>query len=96
MRYNAIIYANRLKEAGLQSKIADIQAEELSNILNDDIATKKDIELLSIEVKKDIELLRLEVMNLKNEVVLKLGRLVIGSTVIISLMIGVLGFLLKG
>ncbi len=85
MRYNAISYANRLKEAGLQSKIADVQAEELSNILNDDIATKKDIEIL-----------RLEITSIKNDVVLKLGRLVIGSTVIISLMIATLGFLLRG
>lgn len=84
MRFNAISYANRLKDAGLQSKIADIQAEELSNILNDDIATKKDIEIL-----------KLEIVSIKNDVVLKLGRLVVGSTVIVSLMIGVLGFLLK-
>jgi len=85
MRFNAIIYANRLKDAGLQSKIADIQAEELSNILNDDIATKKDIEIL-----------KLEIQSIKNDVVIKLGRLVVGSTIIISLMIGILGFLLKG
>lgn len=85
MRYNAISYANRLKDAGLQSKIADIQAEELCNILNDDIATKKDIEIL-----------RLEIQSIKNDIILKLGRLVIGSTVIISLMIATLGFLLRG
>lgn len=84
MRFNAIHYANKLKSAGLQSNIADIQAEELSNILNDDIATKKDIEIL-----------KLEVQSIKNDVILRLGRLIIGSAVIISLMIGVLGFLLK-
>jgi len=84
MRFNAIGYANKLKDAGLQSKIADIQAEELSNILNDDIATKKDIEIL-----------KLEMTTVKTDVILKLGRMVIGSTVIISVMIGVLGFLLK-
>jgi len=84
MRFNAITYSNKLKNAGLQTKIAEIHAEELGNILNDDIATKKDIEIL-----------RLEINSIKNDVVLKLGRLVIGSTIIISLMIGVLGFLLK-
>lgn len=84
MRFNAITYANRLKDAGLQSKIADIQAEEISNILNDDIATKKDIEML-----------KLEITAVKNDIIIKLGRVIIGSTVIISLMIGVLGFLIK-
>lgn len=84
MRFNAITYANKLKDAGLQSKIADIQAEEISNILNDDIATKKDIEML-----------KLEITAVKNDIIIKLGRVIIGSTVIISLMIGVLGFLIK-
>lgn len=84
MRFNAIIYANRLKDAGLQSQIADIQAEELSNILNDDMATKKDIEIL-----------RLQIEAAKNDIIHKLAKVIVSSALIISLMIGVLGFLLK-
>lgn len=84
MRFNAIIYANRLKDAGLQSQIADIQAEELSNILNDDMATKKDIEIL-----------RLEIQASKNDIIHKLAKVIVSSAIIISLMIGILGFLLK-
>ncbi len=30
--FNAITYANKLKHAGLKSEIADVQAEEMSNI----------------------------------------------------------------
>lgn len=75
--YNAITYASRLKSAGVPSDVADIHAEEISNIINNEIATKKDLLIL------------------KNEIVIKLGSIVIGSTVILSIVLGVLGFVLK-
>ena len=78
MRFNAISYSKRLKEAGLQNKIAEIHAEEMSNIITNEVATKQDLELL------------------KNEMIIKLGTIVITCTFIISMMIGILGFLLKG
>lgn len=49
--FNAISYANKLKEAGLAGKIADVEAEELSNIINSTLATKGDMELIKIEIK---------------------------------------------
>ena len=77
MRFNAISYSNKLKDAGLQNKVAEIHAEEMSNIISYEVATKQDLELL------------------KNEMIIKLGTIVITCTFIISMMIGVLGFLLK-
>ena len=38
--FNAITYANRLKEAGLDGKVADVELEQMSNIINNDLATK--------------------------------------------------------
>jgi len=38
--FNAITYSNKLTSAGLDKKIADVQAEELSNIINNDLVTK--------------------------------------------------------
>jgi hypothetical protein len=77
MRFNAISYSNKLKDAGVQNKIAEIHAEEMSNLINNEMATKQDLALL------------------KNEMIIKLGSIVITCTFIISIMIGVLGFLLK-
>ena len=75
--YNAITYASRLKRAGVPEEVADIHAEEIATIINNEIATKKDLIIL------------------KNEVIIKLGSIVIGSTVILSIVLGVLGFILK-
>ena len=76
-KFNGIIYQNKLKEAGLDSKIAEVHAEEVQNILNTEIATKQDLNLL------------------EHKMIIKLGSLVVGCTFIISVMIGVLGFLIK-
>ena len=77
-RFNAIAYQNKLRNAGLETKIAEIHAEEIQNMLNTDIATKQDL------------------THLEHKMIIKLGSLVVGCTFIISIMIAVLGFLLKG
>ena len=56
IRFNAITYANKLKKAKDNNELADIQAEELSNVVNNDLATKQDIQIL----KQDIDKLKME------------------------------------
>ena len=46
------LYAHELKEAGFTSKQAEIQAEKLFNLIENHLATKKDIE----SIRKDIQL----------------------------------------
>lgn len=58
--FNAITYANKLKEAGMATKVADVQAEELVNLMNDSVATKSDITQLRNETKSEITQLRNE------------------------------------
>lgn len=54
IRFNAIVYQNKLREAGLDMKIAQIHAEEMQNLLNTDISTKQD--LVHLEHKMIIKL----------------------------------------
>lgn len=44
--FNAITYANKLKGAGLDTRIADVQAEEMSNFITNTLATKEDLKSL--------------------------------------------------
>ncbi len=44
--FNAITYANKLKNAGLETRIADVQAEEMSNFITSTLATKEDLKNL--------------------------------------------------
>ncbi len=54
--FDTLTYANKLKAAGFTEQQAKAQVEVLVAIVNEDLATKKDLELL----RKDLELLRLE------------------------------------
>lgn len=83
-RFNPIIYQNKLREAGLEARIAEIHAEEMQTVLNSDVATKHDIQLI-----------RQEICNTEHKMVIKLGSLVVGCTFIISMIIGIMGFIAK-
>ncbi len=49
--FNAITYANKLKQAGLETRIADVQAEEMSNFISNTLATKEDLESLELRLQ---------------------------------------------
>ena len=49
--FNAITYANKLKGAGLDTRIADVQAEEMSNFITQTLATKDDLKMLKMELQ---------------------------------------------
>lgn len=54
VRFNAISYANKLKKAKDQNEMADIQAEEMSNLINNDLSTKDDLKILKMELQSFI------------------------------------------
>lgn len=48
--FDTLQYANKLKKAGLSEQLAEIQAEALKEIIEDNLATKRDLE----DLKKDL------------------------------------------
>lgn len=72
-RFNAITYSKKLQAAGLHKDIADVQAEEMSVIINNDLVTKQD--LLNLEVR------------LKNEIIIKLGSITIACTAVLGIIL---------
>lgn len=104
--FNAVTYANKLKEAGMSPRIADVQAEELVNLMNDSVATKNDINILRNETKTDINNLRTEtkadIAQLRND--MKIMELEIKGFLIKSLIMlggsvitfqGIIGYITK-
>lgn len=62
--FDTLAFANKLKEAGMQPHLADVQSEETAKILADlavnQLATKKDILELKTATKQDLNELKLE------------------------------------
>lgn len=58
--FDTLAYSNKLKEAGMEAKLADIQAEETAKILSDlatnQLATKQDLNLLKSDLLTEIHL----------------------------------------
>lgn len=64
--FNAISYATKLEQAGLARKIADVHAEELSELINNGLVMKAD--LLATE-----NTLRAEMREMEYRLIIRLG-----------------------
>jgi|KBSSwiStaDraftv2_1062776.scaffolds.fasta_scaffold22714_8 hypothetical protein len=58
---------NRLKEAGMEARLAEVMAEEMDNISTDSAATKEDVtevrndvKIMELELRKDMKIMELE------------------------------------
>lgn len=74
--FNAITYANKLKKAGLEGKIADVEAEEMSNLVNNDLVTKT---FLASEIK-----------SLEYRMIIKVGFMMVVQSTLFLTIIGLL------
>jgi hypothetical protein len=79
--FNTLLYANKLKAAGVPEKQAEAQAGALAEILEDAIATKRDIKELEVSLKRDIKeidsSLRKEMQIMKKDIIIWLGSIVV-------------------
>ena len=54
--FNTLAYAKKLKAAGFTEEQAEIQAEALSEIIEERLATKQDLHELELRLKHDLTL----------------------------------------
>lgn len=50
--FDTLAYAKKLKEAGFTEKQAEVQAQALAGVIDENLATKHDIELLRRDLKE--------------------------------------------
>jgi len=79
--FDTLKFANTLKAAGVKPEFAEAHAkaetEVFAEVLTDQVATKHDINELKCELKSDINNLRSDMKQLKNELIIKLGGIVV-------------------
>ena len=81
--FDTLAYAKKLKAAGFTEQQAEIQAEALSEIIQDRLATKQDIEGL----KRDIKELELR---LKHDLTLRLGGMIVAGIAVVATLVKLL------
>jgi hypothetical protein len=58
--FDTLAYANKLKDGGMEAKLADIQAEETAKILTD-------LAINQLATKQDLHVLKTDIINLKSD-----------------------------
>ena len=58
--FDTLLYSEKLQKVGVSKEQAKVQAETLKEIIDDNLATKRDLEEVKTELKRDIEFLRIE------------------------------------
>jgi hypothetical protein len=53
--FDTLAYAKKLTAVGVPVEQAEVQAEAIAEIIEERLATKKDLEELKIELKRDIQ-----------------------------------------
>ena len=69
--FDTLQYANKLKAAGVPEKQAEI--------IDSKLATKLDLERVNSELKHDIKEMGLRIEAIKNELLIKLGGMIVGG-----------------
>lgn len=78
--FDTLAYAKKLIDAGVPPKQAEIQAETMVEVIEERIATKKDLKELRVDFKRDMKELE---MRLAYQLTLRLGAMIaVGITVL--------------
>ena len=91
--FDTLQYAKKLQKAGFTEVQAEVQVEiikeqvdAISNLIDDSLATKKDIKELDLKVETKIKELDLKIEAIKNEIIIKLGAIMVGCTGLLALL----------
>ncbi len=81
--FDSLGYFEKLKDAGLDEKIAKVQANALREIIDGTLATKRDLKELEAATRRDLKELE---ARLEYKLTLKLGSIVVACTALLSIL----------
>lgn len=87
--FDTLTYAKKLQEAGFTPQQAEAQAGALRDVVDQNLATKQDIEALRRDMKEMEGRLLLRMELLRRDILLRLGGIVVGGVAVPAAMIGV-------
>ena len=90
LNFDTLACVKELKQAGFTTAQAEAQTKVLASVVDENVATKQDLNIVKFELKKDIELVRRDIELIKRDIVIKLGSMIAGS---VLLLVGVIKFI---
>ena len=97
LHFDSLTYANRLKAAGMESGLAEVQASAMTEVIqgqSQDLSTKQEVQQLGQDLHEDMQSLRVELQKdmqlLEQRMVIKLGSLMVLAIVVVATLVKVL------
>ena len=90
--FDTLTNSKKLREAGVPEALAEVHAEALRAVIDENLATKSDIELVfgNFElVRKDTEMIHKDIELVRRDVLIKLGGIVVAGVSVLAALIGV-------
>ncbi|MCD4696735.1 MAG: hypothetical protein K8S16_10900 [Bacteroidales bacterium] len=81
--FDTLSYAKKLISVGVPQEQAEVQAETFSEIIESELATKRDMKELETSLKRDIK-------ELEQKLIIKLGFLIAASIAIVATLVKLL------
>ena len=95
--FDSLSYANRLKAAGMDAGLAEVQANAMTEVIHghsQNLSTKPELQQLGQDLHKDMQSLRLELQKdmqlLEQRMVIKLGSLMVLAIGVVATLVKVL------
>ena len=95
--FDSLSYANRLKAAGMDAGLAEVQASAMTEVIqgqSQNLSTKPELQQLGQDLHKDMQSLRLELQKdmqlLEQRMVIKLGSLIVLAIGVVATLVKVL------
>ena len=81
--FDTLAYAKKLKVVGFTEEQAEVQAEALAEMVNETLATKKDLKELEVTLKRDIK-------ELEMRLTIRLGGMLTAGIAIVAALVKLL------
>lgn len=86
LSFDTLQYAKKLREAGFSEQQAEIQAEALREIIDDNVATKGDILALQRDIKAVEHALKATEERLTYKLTIRLGSMIVAGIVVLGVL----------
>ena len=97
LHFDSLSYANRLKSAGMESSLAEVQASAMTEVIqgqSQNLSTKQEVQQLGQDLHKDMQTLRVDLQKemqlLEQRMVIKLGCLMVLAIGVVATLVKVL------
>ena len=81
--FDTLLYAKKLKSVGFTEEQAEVQAEALADMVDETLATKKDLKELEMATKRDLK-------ELEMSLTIRLGAMLTAGIVIVATLVKLL------